>query len=170
MWEDYFNKGDLFFIDVDPAILARAKEFNRVHLDLVNQEDAVALDNYIQKVSGNFDIIIDDGGHTMQQQITSFKVLFPHVKSGGIYVIEDLHTSYPYGPNYPAYYVCGNPCELTAVDLLKMLIDCVNLPGARTTCADPGKCPRNAIEDLPEYLGHIETVHFYCSMAFIIKK
>lgn len=49
-----------------------------------------------------FDIIIDDGGHTMNQQKTSFMVLLPLVRSGGIYVIEDLETSYSpsYGGNY----------------------------------------------------------------------
>ena len=40
------------------------------------------------------DILIDDGGHTMNQQLVSFKNLFPAVKDGGIYLIEDTHTSY----------------------------------------------------------------------------
>jgi hypothetical protein len=40
-----------------------------------------------------FDIIIDDGGHTMNQQKTSFMTLLPLVRSGGLYVIEDLETS-----------------------------------------------------------------------------
>ena len=41
-----------------------------------------------------FDIIIDDGGHTMQQQIIAFKTLLPSIRSGGHYIIEDLLTSY----------------------------------------------------------------------------
>ena len=40
------------------------------------------------------DILIDDGGHTMNQQITTFEVLFDKVKEDGIYLCEDLHTSY----------------------------------------------------------------------------
>lgn len=49
-----------------------------------------------------FDIIIDDGGHTMNQQKTSFMFLLPLVRSGGLYIIEDLETSYmpSYGGNY----------------------------------------------------------------------
>jgi hypothetical protein len=39
-------------------------------------------------------IIIDDGGHTMNQQMTSLNTLFPIVKPGGIYFCEDLATSY----------------------------------------------------------------------------
>ncbi len=40
-----------------------------------------------------FDIILDDGGHRMPQQQISFGFLFPYIKSGGLYIIEDLGTS-----------------------------------------------------------------------------
>lgn len=170
MWEDYFVNGNLFFIDVNPEVLAHAQEFKRVHIDLVNQDDAIALNNFILNVGSSFDIIIDDGGHTMSQQITSFITLFPYLKSGGVYVIEDLHTSYPYVSNYAMDYGCANPMQPTAIDFLKTLIDCINLPGARTACADSSKCPRNIISDLPNYLTEIEAIHFYCSLVFIIKK
>jgi len=43
-------------------------------------------------IGDNFDIIIDDGGHTMKQQQISLKYLFNAVKPGGYYVLEDLHT------------------------------------------------------------------------------
>ena len=53
----------------------------------------------------NLDIIIDDGGHTMNQQQITFKILFANnLKSKGYFVIEDLHTSllpyyFGYGSN-----------------------------------------------------------------------
>lgn len=37
---------------------------------------------------------IDDGGHSWNQQRTSFDVLFPAVVPGGVYILEDLLTSY----------------------------------------------------------------------------
>ena len=40
------------------------------------------------------DIIIDDGGHTSNQQIRSFNFLYKELKYGGIYLVEDTHTSY----------------------------------------------------------------------------
>jgi len=40
------------------------------------------------------DILIDDGGHRMDQQIATFEELFPHISERGIYLCEDLHTSY----------------------------------------------------------------------------
>lgn len=47
----------------------------------------------VQLSGGNFDIVLDDGGHTYQQQLTSFQALWPSVASGGLYVIEDLQVS-----------------------------------------------------------------------------
>lgn len=40
-----------------------------------------------------YDIIIDDGGHYMDQQQISFNFLFDYLAPGGVYIIEDLHTS-----------------------------------------------------------------------------
>lgn len=35
------------------------------------------------------DILLDDGGHTMNQQITTFREMFPHIQDGGLYMCED---------------------------------------------------------------------------------
>jgi len=43
---------------------------------------------------GQFDIVIDDGGHKMSQHRISFDVLFPKMPKGSLYIIEDLHTCY----------------------------------------------------------------------------
>ncbi len=48
----------------------------------------------LDKLAGPIDILIDDGGHEMHQQITSFNYLFPHMRVGGLYFLEDLETSY----------------------------------------------------------------------------
>jgi hypothetical protein len=42
----------------------------------------------------DLDIVLDDGGHTMLQQIVSFENLYMKVKNGGLYIVEDTHTSY----------------------------------------------------------------------------
>lgn len=41
-----------------------------------------------------FDVILDDGSHRMEHQQISIGVLFSKLKSGGTYILEDLHTSY----------------------------------------------------------------------------
>jgi hypothetical protein len=60
-----------------------------------DQENRTFLNSILKKSGGNFDIIIDDGGHGYQQQMVSFEVLFKNgLKPGGIYFIEDIETSY----------------------------------------------------------------------------
>ena len=48
----------------------------------------------IEKYGGDFDIIIDDCGHLSDQQQFSMAYLFPFLKPGGIYIIEDLNAPY----------------------------------------------------------------------------
>jgi hypothetical protein len=43
---------------------------------------------------GGFDLVVDDGGHTMAQQRASLEGLWRAVRPGGLYVVEDLQTSY----------------------------------------------------------------------------
>ncbi|CAF1146043.1 unnamed protein product, partial [Didymodactylos carnosus] len=62
-----------------------------------SQEDVNFIKCVIEIVK-YFDIIVDDSSHMMEQQITSIKTLIRAVRSGGLYIIEDLLTSYM--PNY----------------------------------------------------------------------
>lgn len=53
----------------------------------------VGLDTVVDKFGGDYDIIIDDGPHTMSSQQIFLGYMFKFLKPGGIFVIEDLHTS-----------------------------------------------------------------------------
>jgi len=92
MWRKYFgHKARIIGVDINPKC-KNLKE-KGIEIFIGDQEDRVFLKELIQKI-GNIDIVIDDGGHTMKQQINSFEELFPHVNDGGVYLVEDLHTSY----------------------------------------------------------------------------
>lgn len=171
MWDEYFLKAQLYFIDVNPECYKYAKNLsNCCHLDMVDQGNKNALINYIQKVGGDFDIIIDDGGHTMNQQITSFKALFPYVKSGGIYVIEDLYTSY--WKEFGGHGSVNNPKagQGTTINFLKDLIDDLNFIGASSGHANQNIYPENMAQSLSYYKWNIKGIYFYSSVCFIIKR
>lgn len=92
MWRDYFdNQSSIYGIDINPNCKILEKEGFNIFIG--SQSDAIFLNRFINN-SPKFDIIIDDGGHTMEQQLMSFDLLFPHLKDDGLYVIEDTHTSY----------------------------------------------------------------------------
>merc|ERR1711918_218223 len=61
-----------------------------LHVLVGDQEHPEVLQGWIKESGGMFDVVIDDGGHTNKQIKTSFDYLWPHVKPGGLYFLEDL--------------------------------------------------------------------------------
>jgi hypothetical protein len=92
MWKHYFGAGArIVGVDVDP----RCRELAEESIDIMIGDQADrAFHAEIRKRYPHVDIVIDDGGHTMEQQIVTFEELYPHVQPHGVYLCEDLHTSY----------------------------------------------------------------------------
>ncbi len=91
MWKKYFGHGArIVGIDIDP----RCKQFEEAQVEVLigDQEDRAFLAEVRQRLP-HIDIVIDDGGHTMGQQIASFEELYLHVQPNGLYLCEDIHTS-----------------------------------------------------------------------------
>ena len=98
MWRDYFPDGYVLGVDNKPHTLVHAGE--RIDVRHGDQNFPDGLANLAQEF-GPFDIIIDDGSHLWHHQINTMKALLPLVKSGGIYIVEDLQTSFgEYIANY----------------------------------------------------------------------
>jgi Methyltransferase domain len=115
MWRDYFgHRATITGVDVDP----RCAKFtgNGVNVVIGDQENRKFLNDLADRVGG-IDIVIDDGGHTMGQQIATFEELWPRVRDGGIFLVEDLHTSY--WPKYDGGYKRSG----TFIEYAKNLID-----------------------------------------------
>lgn len=87
-WKDYFSRANIYGFDINDR---RCFVEDRIFIEQGDQTDVP----FIQSVFGDvkFDLIIDDGGHTMFQQQTTLVNIFDRLKSGGIYILEDLHTS-----------------------------------------------------------------------------
>lgn len=170
-WDKYFSNASLYFIDILPAAFANYSHglSSRCHFYVADQEKREDLMRFIETCGGDFDVIVDDGGHTMKQQINSFMTLFPHVKSGGLYIIEDLHTSYwaTFGGSGELGSPKTNP--QSTISFLKALIDDVNCIGATTGHANHQLCPDDIFKKLTYYQQHIKSLHFYDSLCVIIK-
>lgn len=107
MWKNYFGKSaQIVGVDID----ARCKQFEeeQIKIEIGSQEDENFWAAFKEKYP-RVDILLDDGGHTMNQQITTFREMFPHIKDGGLYMCEDCHTSYVEkfggGLNSPASFI-----------------------------------------------------------------
>lgn len=145
MWRDYFPAATIYAIDLlDPA---REHEEARITIFIGDQTELAFLDRVIE-AAGPFDFVIDDGGHGHDQQLTSLFHLWPHVKPGGLYAIEDLHTSY-LGRWGGRLRKPG-----TTIEELKKVVDDVNFHWHQQ----------------PTVLGEVESVHFYPELCVLTKR
>jgi len=93
MWEEYFPAARIFGVDIASKTEHDSRRVKTIVADQGKRQD---LTKVLAVTKGNFDVVLDDGGHTMEQQQLSFGTLFPAVKSGGLYIIEDIHSSFPH--------------------------------------------------------------------------
>jgi hypothetical protein len=87
MWAEYFIQHTaIHCVDINSAPINLPSTFRYWQIDQSIKEQLDSLPH-------NLGLIVDDGGHTMEQQQISFVNLLSHLKPAGIYIIEDLHTS-----------------------------------------------------------------------------
>lgn len=83
MWAEYFPNSYIIGVDIENI---KYKPSNQnIKLIIGDATDAKTFRNL-----NHFDIIIDDGSHFIHEQILSYAILFPKLKSKGIYIIEDV--------------------------------------------------------------------------------
>lgn len=86
MWEEYFPNGSVYGVDINP-IPALVQGRPRVQCYQHNSTDPGLLTKLGDTM---FDIIIDDGCHNLGPQLATAELLFPRVKPGGLYFVEDV--------------------------------------------------------------------------------
>jgi MycE methyltransferase N-terminal len=148
MWQQFFRRGIVYGLDVYEKRL----DTPRIRTIQGDQSDKEFL-RRMSEEHGPFDIIVDDGSHFNRDVLASFDALFPLLKEGGIYAIEDLQTAY-----WPSW---GGDDEDTAapttsIGFLKKLID--------------GLYHREYEAGKPSYLDeNVLGLYFYHNLAFVLK-
>ena len=101
IWKKVLGKNArIIGVDIDPS--CKQFEEDQIQIYIGDQEDR----NFWKKIKQEvpkLDILIDDGGHYMRQQIVTFEEMFPHVKEDGVYLCEDTSTSYAKGEFHAGY-------------------------------------------------------------------
>lgn len=141
MWREYFSKGRIIAIDIhdkDPRLHEGIEFYNGSQVDK----------EFLDSIPGEFDIVIDDGSHHNDHTSQTFHLLWPRVKSGGYYVIEDVHTSY-FSEHYGG---TKDPHGHNTMNYFKRLADHLNYEAA----------------GLKNF--NLEFIHFYKEIIFIKKK
>lgn len=136
-WQEYFPRATIIGLDINEE--CKKYDGGRVHVHIGSQADERVL-YAIHDEYGNFDIIIDDGSHRCVDVKCSFNVLWPLLNHRGIYMIEDLQTSYEEG------YGGGYRKKGTSMEMLKAEVD-----------------------NMHYYGSSIKAMHFYRQLAVIEK-
>jgi Methyltransferase domain len=105
LWKRYFPKAHIFGVDIDPA--CQQYEEARISIEIGSQADVRVLERLCGRAAAPFDVVIDDGSHINRHIIATFTYLFPRLKPGGIYIIEDLGCSY--GSRDPNFDIRNHP-------------------------------------------------------------
>jgi hypothetical protein len=116
MWRKYLgSSARIIGVDLNPEV--KKNEANGFEICIGDQADPKFWKSFLEKY-GALDIVIDDGGHTNHQQLTSLVSLLPNLRQGGLYLIEDLHCSY-----MPSF---GNPSRWSTINFLISGIHSIN--------------------------------------------
>lgn len=121
MWKAYFPYAQIHGLDI--ADRSAVKE-SRITPWLGSQVDAELL-RRIDSHAGGFEVIIDDGSHRSEHIIRSFQILFPLLKQGGVYFVEDVQTSY--WPEYGGKAAAHDSSDQTTMGFFKNLADRLNV-------------------------------------------
>ena len=90
LWSKYFTKADIVGVDIDENCKKFAGGSKRVLI-----MDASLEENLLKLKDLQATIIVDDASHIWSHQIKALFSLFDALPSGGIYILEDLGTSFP---------------------------------------------------------------------------
>jgi hypothetical protein len=94
MWKDYLGASSrIYGVDIDPSCVRHEQPGVRI---FVGDQGDPAFWAKVRLEVPMLDMLIDDGGHSVEQQIVSFEEMFRHVKPGGFYVCEDLSPDFEY--------------------------------------------------------------------------
>lgn len=81
MWREYFPDAKIVGVDIDD----HRADCPGCEIKIGDATKPATFDGY-----DNFDVVIDDGSHFLENQITTFLMLWPKVNPGGVYIIEDI--------------------------------------------------------------------------------
>jgi 23S rRNA U2552 (ribose-2'-O)-methylase RlmE/FtsJ len=152
MWKEYFGPNcKIFGVDINSH--CKTLEEDQIEIYIGDQEDRTFLKTLAKNIP-RIDILIDDGGHTMKQQINTFEELFTHIDKNGVYLVEDLHTSY--WPDWGGGYRRRG----TFIEYSKHFIDYINAWHSK-------KMRRLSVT---EFTKSVHSLHYYDSVLVIEKR
>lgn len=112
MWAEFYPDAKVVGIDNDASTLINEGNIVSYLGDQSNPLDTIL--PYV--IETNCDLFIDDGSHMWKHQIDTFNNIFPFMKMGSVYILEDLHTSLWTDKGY-------NNCKVNPLEYIKNFVE-----------------------------------------------
>ena len=149
--EDYFPNSKLYGIDTRTTYVEQICD-ERIKTYHCTQDDFEKIDSHLNGIK--FDIIIDDGTHQTIHQQKSLGHMFRYLNPSGIYICEDLHTSYDKGG------LCNT--NISTLDMLENYVSYTNYDNYDSYCLEPTIKSDCIPSEQLEYLNdNIESVEIF---------
>lgn len=154
MWYEYFPHAKIIGLDCHNKV---GLDNDRIFTAVGSQANQSYLEDLLSR-RGYPNIIIDDASHINNLTITSFQILFPLLAPGGIYVVEDIESSWAPAGSWADG--CSDPYNYSAkttINYFRALLNdmnCQYIPHFNSCWSEP----------------QFESIHFYKNMIFILKK
>jgi SAM-dependent methyltransferase len=89
MWREYFgNRCRVYGVDIDE----RCSAYQDVGIEVfIGDQADRSFWSRVKRAVPTIDILIDDGGHSPDQQRITLEEMLPHIAPGGVYLCEDIH-------------------------------------------------------------------------------
>jgi hypothetical protein len=157
MWKEYFPNAQIYGVDIDPDCRRHAE--SRIEIVTASQDDALALQALAER-AGGFDVVVDDASHINRLTCASLEALFPHLKAGGFYIIEDLgmswvdYTKFVDDPHFMEGALKANLARGIAIDHRREDLEATF---------------RRVLYEMDMNRGDVEFLHFWSKLAILRK-
>jgi len=170
VWASYFPQGTIIGLDLGES--PDFSDYPNIIFERGDQTDSERLREIcLTHAAGGLDIVLDDASHVGQYSAASYRALFPYLKPGGLYIIEDWGTGYlddwPDGAHFQKFQseaVGGQiPMRIASHDFgmvgfVKSLIDQV-----------AGDHVKPTLHGIPSQSDTLSFIHIYKQTAIIRK-
>lgn len=152
MWRDYFPDARIFALDLHEKTF----KVPNVRIYQGHQGDAKLAEAIYSDAKGPFAFIVDDASHINPLTLETFRTYWPYLAPGGIYAIEDVHSSYWSDHGFEG----GKFSPHSVMNFFRNQLDFLNHPHSGI---DQAEYERYAFQS-------IESIHFFKEIIFIRKK
>lgn len=156
MWAEYFPHAHIIVTDIYDKDLTGFPSMVKFHK--VSQNDEPGLKEILRVPPL---VIIDDASHNSVLTCESFNILFPLLKSGGIYIVEDTETSYWDNDEFKGSTTILDLHKKSTMNSFKLIPDIINAANI------PSLIPNLSF---PDWMKEIKAIHFYQQFIVILKK